>query len=251
MRSLKSRVLIALIVPGVLICADQPWAKNYTRWTAQDARRILEDSPWAQRVNASFGDTDVPEPAPMKLPGAAEAGMAGPRGVTDGRWDGGIGRNVKGGVPSLSVLVRWDSALPVRQALLQAESEAAYAPEQFRKDYILTVLGLVPAGRYRDAGHLDTRSQSGDGNDSDPRDPEQMLEGLMGTSKLLPRGKASIAPENVKLDAASGAIHLFFPRTIPIDASDKEVLFFARFGSMTIEKRFRIKDLSYMGRPEL
>lgn len=250
-RSVRDFV-ISLVLPGVLLCSNLPWTKDYTAWTAEDARRVLEDSPWAQRASASFENTDVPEAPPAApLPGPAQAGMAGSRGVTDGRWDGGIGRNNRGGVPSLSVIVRWDSALPVRQALARTQGETAYAREQFQKDYIVTVIGLVPAGRYRAAGHLETQSRSGESNGVDPQDPEEMLEGLMSTSKLMPRGKASIAAEDVKLDAATGAIHVFFPRTAPIDSADKEVSFATRFGSMTIDKKFRLKDLTYKGRLDL
>ena len=53
------------------------------------------------------------------------------------------------------------------------------------------------------------------------------------------------------LDAATGAIHLFFPRTAAINLKDKEVLFATRFGSMKIEKRFRLKDMTYRGKLEL
>ncbi len=244
--------VISLVLPGVLLCANLPWTKDYAAWTTEDAQRVLEDSPWAQRASASFENTDIPEPAPAApLPGPAQAGMAGSRGVSDGRWDGGIGRNNRGGVPSLSVIVRWDSAGPVRQALARMPGEPTYTVEQFQKDYIVTVIGLVPAGRYRGAGHLETQSRSGENNGVDPQDPEEMLEGLMSTSKLMPRGKAAIAAEDVKLDAASGAIHVFFPRTAPIDAADKEVLFATRFGSMTINKKFRLKDLAYKGRLDL
>ncbi len=163
----------------------------------------------------------------------------------------------RGGVPSLQVMVRWDSALPVRQALLRstpaATPETGYSPAQAGKDYIITILGLVPGGTYRPAGRLDTQSTS-DTLDSTGRgahDPEEMLEGLMSASRLFPKGLAPIAPEDVKLDPATGAIHLFFPRTEAIRPANKEVSFATRFGSMKIEKTFRLKDMVYKGKLEL
>ncbi len=248
------RILFALIFPALALWASQPWTRSSAGWTADDVRRILADSPWAQAAPASFAHAETPDPVPVaSMPGAAQAGMAGPNGVPDGRWDGGVGRNVRAGTPSLSVIVRWDSARPVRQALQMAHAlnepgisaQPEYTPQQLQRDYIVTVIGLVPAGRYRGAGRLETKSQSGDTTESDPRDPEEMLEGLMTTSKLIVRGRAAIAAEDVKLDPANGALHLFFPRTNPIRVDDKEILFTTRFGSMTIDKKFRLKDMIF------
>ncbi len=190
------------------------------------------------------------------LPGAAQAGMAGPHGVSDGVWDGGVGKVPGGGVPALSVTIRWDSALPVREAARRLPAGAgaeypSYTPAQAGKDYIVTVLGLVPARGYRSAGQLPTQSRSDDDSTVDAHDPEQMLEGLMAQSKLMRRGRKSIAPEDVKLDASTGALHFFFPRSTAIELNDREVMFATLFGSMTIQKQFRLKDMIYRGKLEL
>jgi hypothetical protein len=179
------------------------------------------------------------------LPGAERAGLAGKTNPTSngGRWDGGVGRNQMGSLPSLPVVVRWDSALPVREALRRSGG----APDSdVAPDYIITVTGLIPAGRYRSAGHAEASSNSD--NSSDPRNPEQLLEAFMSFSRLLPRGAAAIAPRNARLDSASGDIHIFFPRTHPIEASSKEVLFLTRFGGFTVRAKFRIKDMRYHGK---
>lgn len=249
----------SLILVAIAVYGAQPWSKNSSQWTQQDVQRVLGDSPWAQPAAASFASSETEEPPPPgPLPGAAEAGMAGARGVTDGRWDGGVGKLPSRTVPSLPVTVRWDSALPIRQALLRLpasgeQSAGSYTSAQAQKDYIITVIGLVPAGRYKTAGQLPTQSRSDQSGDSavDPQDPEQMLEGLMVQSRLMPRNEKPIAPEDVKLDAASGAVHLFFPRNELIDPKDKEVTFVTRFGSMTIQKQFRLKDMIYQGKLEL
>jgi hypothetical protein len=248
---------VLLISFAAAIHAAQPWSKDSSQWTTQDAQRILDASPWAQSASALFPDADPREQAPVgPLPGAAQAGMAGPHGVNDGVWDGGVGRVPRGGVPALSVTIRWDSALPVREASLRLRPAAeagspTHTPAQVQKDYIITVLGLVPARGYRNAGQLPTQSRSDDDTTIDAHDPEQMLEGLMAQSRLMPRGRKPIAPEDVKLDSATGALHLFFPRTELIELNDKEVMFATRFGSMTIQKQFRLKDMIYRGKLEL
>ena len=73
----------------------------------------------------------------------------------------------------------------------------------------------------------------------------------MANSKLLIRGQAPLACENVTIDPDTGAVHLFFPRSIPIQRSDKEVAFATRFGSLTVQKRFRLSDMVYRGKLEL
>ena len=151
----------------------------------------------------------------------------------------------------LPITIRWDSALPVRLAARQLGNQAPFfSEEQAQKSYILTVTGLIPAGRYRGTGQLPSQSHS-DGATVDPQDPEQMLEGLMSQSRLMPRGEKPIAPEDVKLDAATGALHFFFPRKQELDLKTKDITFAARFGSMTVQKQFRLKDLVYRGKLEL
>jgi hypothetical protein len=107
----------------------------------------------------------------------------------------------------------------------------------------------VPAKRYRDTGKLESKSASDES--SDVRDPEELLEGLMSASRILRRGHPALAPDNVKLDGATGVLHLFFPRTTPIIDQEREVVFRTRFGALTIEKTFRLREMLYDGRLEL
>jgi hypothetical protein len=242
-------VLPLLLVLGLLASGgSDAWDKDSTQWTDHDAQAVLADSPWAHSVSAVMADPrDEMEKYPEPLPGPERAGLAGHTNPTPGggRWDGSVGRNRMGSLPSLPVVVRWDSALPVREALRHSgkapDSDASDA------DYIITVTGLIPAGRYRSTGHAETSSSS-DGS-SDARNPEELLEAFMSFSRLLPRGAAAIAPRNARLDSASGAVHIFFPRTRPIEAaSSKEVVFLTRFGGFTVRAKFHIKDMRYHGK---
>ena len=81
-------------------------------------------------------------------------------------------------------------------------------------------------------------------------DPEQR-QGFLVNSRLEPRGQAAIAPEDAAIDPATGAVHLFFPRVRAITLNDKELTFVTRFGSVTVQKRFRLKDMMYKGQLEL
>jgi hypothetical protein len=234
------RVVILFAAVAIALCAGDVWSKEYTQWSAEDVNRLLTDSPWARQVNALFStaprevdDTVVPPPS------ASTANMGGTRGVTSGKWDGGVGRNIDDSPPKLPVTIRWDSALPVREALLRSRlGDRLSAPgdsneklNQPEKDYIVTVIGLL------------TNDQS--------KDRERVRKELMPAAKLVRAGKPAIRPENVELDASAGAIQVFFPRTVPIGLNDKEVTFQLQFGSMTIENKFRLKSMTYRGKLEL
>ncbi len=115
---------------------------------------------------------------------------------------------------------------------------------------MITVEGLVPAGRYNSAGQLETKSSS-DETTGNSANPEPVLESLMAHSRLLVRGRAPIACVNASIDSHTGAVHLSFPRSDEIKRSDKEVTFSTRFGAFTVEKRFRLRDMVYGGKLDL
>src|SRR5436305_2564659 len=125
--------ICTLVALGTAV-AGPPWkGKNPdpTKWSHADLEQILSNSPWSQTANAEFPDTRDEEAVNVySLPGAQQAGLPGgsKAGATDGRWDGGVGRDTgHGRVPNLPVLVRWDSAAPVREAL--SLSHEAAPPE--------------------------------------------------------------------------------------------------------------------------
>jgi hypothetical protein len=244
-------IALSAALTAVSMFAAEPWGKkDAATWTAKDVERVLTDSPWAQQASAAFSlAAEDPPPAPPPVPPAAQAGLGGPTnsGV---RWDGGVGRS-RGADPTLNVLVRWDSALPVREALGRVDNDdpQPYLAERAAKDYIISIVGLVPAARYRSVGRTETQSRSDDTIDA--RNPEEMLEGLMSASRLIPKAKTAISPEDAKLDGKTGTLHIFFPKSAGISANDKEVTFTTRFGALTIQKRFRLKDMKYQGKLEL
>jgi hypothetical protein len=235
------RVLIPFAAAAIAICAGEIWStKDYTQWTAEDVNRLLTDSPWTRQVSAFFSTAPRQvDHSVIPPPGASTNNMGGTRGVTDGKWDGGVGRAIDDSAPKLPVAIRWDSALPVREALLMSRSgnhlsapaDAKQKLNEREKDYIITVIGLLTNDQLRDR--------------------ERVRKELMGAAKLVRTGKPPIRPENVEPDPSSGAIHLSFPRTEPISLTDKEVTFELQFGSMVVEKKFKLKAMTYKGKLEL
>ena len=231
-------------LPLLLLAADRKWAsKDYTEWSAAETERVLADSPWVKRAQASYGTTDEDARAyPVKAPGPREAGLGG-RGVSDGNWDGGVGRMQTGGDPKLPVTVRWDSALPIREALLKSHAaEAGETPNTLSKPekyYIVAVIGLAAA-----------RKVSSENAERDQFEMTRTRQGLLNQSRLLRRDKKAIVPEDARIDE-SGNVRVFFPKTDAITLEDKEVVFGTAFGSIRVSQRFRLKDMVYKGKLEL
>jgi hypothetical protein len=239
------RIVAPFLAATIVLCAAEVWSrKSSSEWSAEDVNRVLTDSPWARQVNAllSTAPREV-DRSVIPPPGASTNNMGGTRGVTDGRWDGGVGPPPDDSGPKLPVTIRWDTALPVREALMRSRSgdhlsssenakhslnNSLNEPE---KDYIITVIGLL------------TNDQA--------RDRERVRKELMGAAKLIRTGKAPLRPENVELDASAGAIEVFFSRTDPIRLTDKEVTFQMQFGSISVQKNFRLKAMTYKGKLEL
>lgn len=236
----------------MLALAGQPWNKNPDKWSKRDVQRILNASPWSHRVQVQFPKPTT-APRQMPLPTAAAAGMGGRDNYSGRNWDGGVQAHPRNlpGVPELAVLVRWNSAPPVRQALQKLDEPLSPANDGGRaeRDYIITVIGLVPAGSYQSVGKLPTTSESGSGEDAaKKRNPEQMLEGLMLDSMLVAGSGIAIRPEDVKLEASTGALQFFFPRVQKIALEDGEAIFRTKFSTMTINAHFSLKDMSYHDR---
>ena len=246
-RNLPLKVAFLCTAFGLAFGASQPWKQDASHWSAQDVNRILNDSPWSQAVPATFALADEGPPPPVPIDSIPQGGMPNPHtAATDGRWDGGVGRVKHGEPPILNVTVRWDSSLPIREALAKEHSASGFPAQQIETHYIVTLIGLVPGGRY-DNPQLTTRS----GDEPDVRNPEQMLENMMRYSRLYVPGRVALMPDDAKLDTSTGTLHLFFKRSEAITAKEKELFLETRFGSLSIAKRFRIKDMLYQGKLEL
>lgn len=249
---------LLILWAGAASGSGQKWNNtDVSKLSAADAEHLLNDSPWATPAGAVIVqpkldplDKDIPLPKPANEPHAAPSYAGDGYGVDDGQWDGGVGKVRYGEPPKIPVLVRWDSALPVRAALLKTHDAAAHDSEhsldQPEKYYIIEVDGLIPARKPR------TVDEDGSPGDETPAlDVEQLRNGVASTTRLLRAGKAPIPPEQVLFDEATGRLEIFFPKTEPITLADKEVVFRTSFGTLRVTQRFRLKDLLYHGQLEL
>ena len=122
------------------------------------------------------------------------------------------------------------------------------APHQERQPVRLSEVSAAAATSTRDAaesrGVKIEVAPSEAVVDGHPGDLERLLRNLLENAAR--HGKPPIRPDDAKLDA-KGTIHLFFPRSSAITLDDKDVTFEVRFGSLSVTKKFRLKDMVYKG----
>jgi hypothetical protein len=233
-----------------LFAADVWKDKNPSAWTPEDLQKILTDSPWAKTVA-------------VKREGSRRGGAAGPGGGTWGGGGGGVGGGIEMprigglGIPgggmgggrrgggrqpqeSFDVIVRWNSAEPVRLALLKAEMPSGQkddekAPDPAAKSYIISVTGL-PAGAHRS-------------NHDDDVEPSRREE-LMESAHLTLKGRRTLVPNDVKFDVQGSRreILFYFTRENKIDQSGKEATFVIQRDRLKLEKKFNLKEMVFQGK---
>jgi hypothetical protein len=275
-----------------VICAnaEDAWkSKDPAQWSDQDVNQILNDSPWSKQA-AVFGDRSGEDqggrsrgrmggggvgfpgggPGVGGYPGAGNPGGGGyPRG---GGYPGGGGYPTgdeyprggsrgggEGAAKQFTATVRWESALPVQQALSrthgdQGAEKSESAAGQSAKQYVIGVIGLpITSARFRRADSDDSDSDSADSGRPRGRDPEIVREELMESTQLVRKGKPALRPTDVKINPkdAPGEVRFFFPAEERIDLSDKEVSFETQVGPSKLEKKFKLKDMTYQGKLEL
>ena len=155
----------------------------------------------------------------------------------------------------MNVTVRWQSALPVQQALvrqgsLSAEESKALA-EASEKDYIITVVGFRMPSRRSRSGDVDSSDSSDQDRDRNAKNNNDALRSrFLDAARLVPRGKSPIYAEDVQFEGPNGAseIRFLFPKTKAISADDKEVVFEFESQGVKLEHKFRLSDMSYQGK---
>ncbi len=178
----------------------------FHKWSDQEVGRMLTGSPWAQK-------------AEVKLKG-----------------------NVPAGMPRISVIVRWQTAVPIRQAVARfhfgeesgTSEKIARMLQREEPCYIAGVVGLP--------GPL----------------AGAKVEDLRSAASLRIRGRFPIPAVEILTDKLmSGAynVFFFFPKQEPgahiITLDDEEVEFVLDVPWMEIRRPFKLKELVYNGRLEL
>ena len=115
-------VVIALVLATDLWAGD-PWKqKSYKFWNEKDVHKILNESPWAKRIEVEGGRTKY---AGMESPeddGTSESDASEESGGGGGRGED----NERG---RITFVIRWVSARTIRQAWVRGEALQKRIPE--------------------------------------------------------------------------------------------------------------------------
>ncbi len=226
----------AIVMTSVLLAAKPPWEKPADAWTQQDVDEVLNRSPWALQTDATMADPyDEREPQPA---GPPDTGQTMP-GQQKRPWDGGVGKNRMGRLATVPVLVRWETALPVRLAEKQNDDD------ENQRWYVISVAGLVPAHQYQ------ANADAGAKGQYDAQSLQEVVDSFTTNSKITQRGGVDLVPDHVKFDPASGVARLYFSRHNALDPEQKEVVFETHFGKLGLHAKFRLSSMKYHGNTEL
>jgi hypothetical protein len=220
--------LLSLLLIGALtsLWAQVSWKTTpLPRWSEVEAKQILTDSPWVKST----------------VPGMVRDLSEFER-RDGGDWDADIGRGVGllallGGdeeliamlrahmkPPNPAVIVRWESALPVREA--ERRAGITDAPDLLSDNYAIVVYD-IPTPKKWNFEHE-----------------------LRGVAFLKRDRKKDIHPSGVRIlrhnDGTANIVYLF-PRAVEIGKKDGRVEFQAQVGRLVVDQNFFTEDMQLQG----
>lgn len=239
MRRLKLRYWLIPCTAFLLLAEEPAWKnKPVANWTDGDAQQILENSPWAKIVVAGIARRQTEDER-------REGGdMGQPKGVGyDGVEDRKLplrqelgnpllpGKPLPSTAPTIRLLVRWESALPIRAAELKAHSPTP--PTLSDDGYSIAVYG-VPASFAKG-------------------DPTSLGKPLRESAFLRREGKKDVHPSRVEVfELESNVLVTYlFPLSAEISKNDSIVEFSALIGRLQVSQHFLVQEMQFQGKPEL
>jgi hypothetical protein len=223
---LTRRLFLPLLGVSALAASEFWKDEAPAQWTEEEVKLILTDSPWAREANPRI---DRP----------ALYGLRGPLGeIGGGMGRGGGERGVRGELPNgpeTKLIIRWASALPIRQALRWGRDrvkpgQPPNADGTEADDYVIEVLGF--AARYARM--------------SDDRIREE----LHATTCIKRKNKDDLLAEKIEVNPV-GRVDTFvyrFPKDDPIRLEEKEVEFVSGLGAVTFKEKFKLSEMLYRGK---
>ncbi|MDP9115203.1 MAG: hypothetical protein M3O20_16160 [Acidobacteriota bacterium] len=203
----------------LLAAADQGWKnKQFPEWTEEDAKELLKDSPWVKTVAAT----------PLK-PSGRDLQVTLPIGRRKDRKND-TAAPANASAPML--ILRWESALPVREAELKARDVAA--PALADDDHYLIAVYHIPRGMLKD-------------------DSKSVTDNLKRQAVLKREGKKDTKPSSVEiLLRDDGPVVLYlFPKTAAFDWRDHKIEFDAQMPGLKCAQVFSFDDMTFHGKLEL
>jgi hypothetical protein len=213
-----------------LLAANGFWNKKLsTDWSPEEIQQITNHSPWARETNFDFEAADDPTPVP---------GTGSPYDGTNGSGRGATIERPAGIMKRAPVLARWESAAPIRDAVLTP------LPHAFENHYVISLSNVPPTAM---------NSSLNKRRPADAPAPvmtlEAMLEELQAAATLEVPGKDPAGAGIVRRLTGSESTYLFgFSREfLPLSANDKEAIFILHTLRVSVKAKFPLKDMVYKG----
>src|SRR3984893_16078841 len=221
MRNFLVDSVCLMVTATQLVAADPAWkSKPAPPWTEEDAPQGLPGSPWAKEITATITrrltEDQLREGGQMGQPrGIGNEGVdpkgSGPK-VSPNVFTGAGGndRSSRSLPQSITLRLRWESALPVR--LAELKSHEIEPPTLEGDGYSIAVYG-VPGGDFKG-------------------DPTKLGEPLKSLAALKREGKRDVRPIAVEvfLRENSVVVVYVFPLSAEISRKDRQIRFEAQIG---------------------
>jgi hypothetical protein len=217
-RHLPGLIGLWLLAATALSAADFWVEKPFLQWSDKDVEKMMTGSPWAALVSVAL-------PPSMPVP-SDDVGGRGGRGGAEGFGPG--PRRIR-------VTISWRSALPFKQALVRSQVAQGGTPSEEQKAFLAQaepfyVVGLTGLP------------------------PQYVRPGGDGTVQAFLRRKDQpdipAAQAGTQVGAQGATLLIGFPRgEIAVDHNEVEVV--ARFDSLEIKRKFKLKEMVFEGKLEL
>jgi hypothetical protein len=224
---------LATVLFAVLFAAADPaWkTKPVSQWDAEDAKQLLADSPWVKHLTphrlADLSPFQREEGGNLNEGVGKGVGLAG-TGLLGSRREAEAIKQAHMKPPPAPVMVRWESALPVRLAEHMAGDTSA--PALNSDDYAIAVYD-IPAPRQGNLASL-----------------------LKGAASLRRYQKKDIKPSRVEIlrhDDETATIVYLFPRSVEITKRDGGIEFAAQIDRLWVSQYFYTGEMQLRGEPQL
>ena len=221
----------------LLMAADPAWRTEAIQsWTAQDAKQVLTESPWAKTTQANINRLQT-EDQRREGGNMGEEHGVGYDGLAKDRMP--IPKSIIGlflhapaprPLPQIALQVLWESAFPFRAAALKA---GVSIPTLGGEGYKIAVFGIPT---------------------TDVKGDPKTLGRLLNIQAFLRRdGRKDVRASRCEVfrkDGAMLAVYLF-PLSAEITKKDGLVEFDARIGRIAVVQFFNVVEMEFQGKLEL
>jgi len=236
---------------SLLLCAaalpvfGKSWDDTkYLDWSTSTIDKLLTDSPWAREWEATvdvpvernavstFAQLGMDLPPLPRVPQTSPTQGRIPTIPKDGPW------SVR---TSVSVIVRWASALPLRRASALQQ----FGRNGLNDERALALLNGTPDEYVVEIAGF-PRNVAGKG-------PEEIQKQLMKSARIFVTGRRPLSPSAVTVPSYGLQVNasLRFPRYANLSSEEGTVELSAETGRVRISERFKLRSMVYEGQLEL